>query len=86
MDRIEQAWEHRSLVWLTGVRRSGKTTLALGLLEVEYFDCDVPSTRLALEDPEAFLASVRGRRVVLDEVHRLAVCSSIHRWGDLQTR
>lgn len=70
-NRIEQAWERRSLVWLTGVRRVGKTTLASGLPDIDYFDCDVPSTRRALEDPEAFLRSVKGKRIVLDEVHRL---------------
>lgn len=69
--RIEEAWEHRSLIWMAGVRRSGKTVLCRSLAEVEYLDCELPSARRVLEDPETFLRSVRGRRVVLDEVHRL---------------
>ncbi len=69
--RIEDAWEHRSLVWLTGVRRVGKTTLAQSLPDVEYFDCDLARVRRDLEDAELFLESVRGKRIVLDEVHRL---------------
>ena len=70
-DRIEEAWRRRSLVWLTGVRRAGKTTLAQSLPDVEYFDCDLARVRRDLEDPERFLSTVQGKRVVFDEVHRL---------------
>jgi len=28
LERIAQAWTRRSIVWLSGVRRAGKTTLA----------------------------------------------------------
>lgn len=69
--RIEAAWERRSLVWLVGVRRVGKTVLCRSLPNVEYLDCELPSVRRVLEDPESFLRSVRKKRVVLDEVHRL---------------
>jgi hypothetical protein len=71
-ERIEQAWTQRSIVWLPGVRRVGKTTLATSLPATESFDCERPRIRRLLDDPEGFLASVRGRRIVLDEVHRLA--------------
>jgi len=71
LDRVESAWERRSIAWLVGVRRGGKTVLCQSLPEVEYLDCELPSVRRVLEDPEAFLRSVRGERVVLDEVHRL---------------
>lgn len=60
------------MIWLAGVRRVGKTSLCQSLEEVEYFDCELPRTRRSMEDPEAFLGALRGRRVVLDEVHRLA--------------
>jgi uncharacterized protein len=69
--RIEDAWTRKSVVWLQGVRRAGKTTVCRQLEDVEYFDCELPRVRRQLEDPEAFLADLRGRRVVLDEVHRL---------------
>src|SRR5207249_274854 len=39
--------------------------------EIEYFDCELPSVRRAMEDPEAFLRGLGRRRIVLDEVHRL---------------
>lgn len=70
--KIESCWERRSIIWLSGVRRVGKTFLCQSLKNVEYFDCELPRTRAAMEDPESFLDSVSGKRVVLDEVHRLA--------------
>ena len=69
--RIERAWRSRSIVWLTGVRRVGKTSLCQSLADVVYLDCELPRTRQRLADPEAFLAEHKGRRIVLDEIHRL---------------
>lgn len=68
---IEEIWRERSVVWLYGVRRVGKTFLCQSLPDVEYFDCELPRVRRMMEDPEAFLSDLKGRRVVLDEVHRL---------------
>ena len=68
---IETLWEEKSVVWLKGVRRAGKTFLCQSLPNIEYFDCELPSTRQELSDPERFLGNVREGRVVLDEVHRL---------------
>lgn len=72
LDRLQHAWRARSVVWLAGVRRAGKTCLCRSLDEIEYFDCELPRTRRQMDDPEGFLGELRGRRVVLDEVHRLA--------------
>ena len=71
LERIESAWRRRSLVWLHGARRAGKTCLAQSLKGVEYFDCELPRVRQGMEDPESFLAGMRGKRIVLDEIHRL---------------
>jgi len=69
---IEQSWRERSVVWLAGVRRAGKTFLCQSLNDIEYFDCELPRTRRMMEDPQAFLDSLGGRpRIVLDEIHRL---------------
>lgn len=38
---------------------------------VEYFDCELPSVRNSIEDPESFLKSFKGKRIVIDEIHRL---------------
>lgn len=70
--KIESAWKRRSVLWLSGVRRAGKTCLCQSLKGVEYFDCELPRVRVMMQDPESFLDSVRGKRIVLDEVHRLS--------------
>ena len=68
---IERAWAQRPVVWLSGVRRVGKTCLCQSLRKVEYFDCELPRVRRMMEDPQAFWEGLQGRRVVLDEIHRL---------------
>jgi len=68
---VLKALHSTSVVWLSGVRRSGKTYLCKDLEGFQYFDCELPSVRRRLEDPEAFLAGVRGCGVVLDEIQRL---------------
>lgn len=70
--RIERAWRRRSVVWLTGVRRAGKTVLSTSLSDVVYYDCELPRVRRLLADPQAFLEDHRANRIVLDEIHRLA--------------
>ncbi|MDI6809103.1 MAG: DUF4143 domain-containing protein [Candidatus Eisenbacteria bacterium] len=69
---VESAWREKSVVCLSGVRRVGKTFLSRSLDGVEYFDCELPRTRRQMEDPEGFLKGLAGRRIVLDEIHRLS--------------
>jgi len=71
IERIEEEWKRRTVVWVSGVRRAGKTVLCRTLADVEYFDCELPRVRRLMEDPEEFLRGLKGRRVVLDEIHRL---------------
>jgi len=71
LELVETEWARRPILWLRGVRRVGKTCLAHGLPGIEYFDCELPRVRRAMEDPEHFLGGLRGKRVVLDEIHRL---------------
>ena len=77
IDRLEGAWKRRSVVWLSGVRRAGKTFLSQSLRDIEYFDCELPRVRRMIDDPEGFLQGIRGRRIVLDEIHRLERPSEI---------
>ena len=71
--RVLEAWGCRPLVWLSGVRRVGKTTLARMLPDAEFLNCDLPSVRRMLRDTELFLESrADGTTLILDEVHRLA--------------
>ena len=55
----------------------GKTFLTQSLPDIEYFDCELPRVRRGMEDPEGFLKSVGGKRIVLDEIHRLENPSEI---------
>ena len=71
LNHIENAWQRRSVVWLSGVRRVGKTCLCQTLTDIEYFDCELPRVRRLMEDPQAFLGSIGSERIVLDEIHRL---------------
>jgi len=76
-EKIEQAWKGRNVLWLSGVRRVGKTFLCKGLSEAEYFDCELPRTRRIMEDSQSFLDELRGRTIILDEIHRLGNPSEI---------
>ena len=72
LSRIHAAWARRSIVWLSGVRRVGKTTIARMLPGSVYLNCDLPSTVRSLEDPELFLdQQAPGSTLVFDEVHHL---------------
>ena len=72
LQRIREAWAWRPLVWLSGVRRVGKTTLAKMLGDATYLNCDLPSAQRALADPELFYEGLPAEAtVIFDEVHRL---------------
>ncbi len=68
---IEQAWQEKTVIWLMGVRRVGKTSLCRSLPDIVYLDCELPRIRQEMDDPEAFLTRYRGKRIVLDEIHHL---------------
>jgi len=68
---VEDSWKKKNIIWLMGIRRVGKTSLCQSLDDVEYFDCESPRVRQLLQDPESFLDGQRGKRVILDEIHRL---------------
>src|SRR5512136_43353 len=71
--RIEQAWSEAPIVWLCGVRRSGKTTLAesLGPERVMYVNCDLPVVEEMVADPLLFFRSCDKPVLVFDEIHQL---------------
>lgn len=71
--RIEAAWEEAPVVWLSGVRRSGKTTLAegLGSDRVLYIDCDLPAVEEMVRDPQLFFGQCTKPVVIFDEIHQL---------------
>jgi len=70
--KIQEAWQKRSLVWLSGVRRAGKTTISRMFAGAIYQNCDLPSVVRQLSDPEPFFDSLdKESIVVFDEIHRL---------------
>ncbi|MEW5899933.1 MAG: ATP-binding protein [Acidobacteriota bacterium] len=73
LQRIESVWQSRPVVWLAGVRRSGKTTLAKSLGEdrILYVDCDLPISAEITADPELFYRTCEKSIIVFDEIHQL---------------
>jgi predicted AAA+ superfamily ATPase len=71
--RIAEAWQEAPIVWLCGVRRCGKTTLAesLGREQILYVNCDVPAVEDMVRDPQFFFRSCEKPIVVFDEIHQL---------------
>src|SRR4030043_1560862 len=77
LKKIEEGCQKRSVLWLSGVRPVGKAVVFKSLPNIEHFDCELPRVRKMMEDPQSFLEDIKGRTVVLDEVHRLANPSEI---------
>ena len=70
--KVLDAWEKRPVVWMSGVRRVGKTTLARMFDDSVYMNCDLPSVVRSLADPELFFDGLEKDTIVIfDEVHRL---------------
>ena len=78
---MESIWAKVPIVWLAGVRRSGKTTLAESLPDCTLVNCDLPSSRAKLEDPEWFFENLKTRTVVFDEIHQLSNPSELLKLG-----
>jgi hypothetical protein len=72
LKRIEVLWEKRPIVWLSGVRRVGKTTITKMFSNSIYLNCDLPSVMRQLDDPELFFESISSNKIVIfDEIHKL---------------
>ena len=71
--KLATLWGQKSIIWLSGVRRVGKTSLCRQMENGKYFNCDLPSVQRQLADPEFFFAQYhREDLLILDEVHRVA--------------
>ncbi len=72
IQQIKKSWQKRSIIWLSGVRRVGKTTLARMFKPAIYLNCDLPSVIRQLADPESFYDSLdKNSIVIFDEIHRV---------------
>lgn len=69
--RIEEAWERKPLIWLTGARQTGKSSLLQSLPDCAYYDCDQGEVLKWLEDPRGFFKGQTAPRVALDNLENL---------------
>lgn len=82
LKQLKAGWEKRHLIWLSGVRRSGKTTLCKMIPDAIIMNCDLPSVSRQLEDPEFFFNNLSaGKKVIFDEIHRLSDPSKVLKIG-----
>lgn len=83
LGRLERAWKEAPIVWLSGVRRVGKTTLAqsLGAERILYVNCDVPAVEDMVRDPVLFYRNCPQPVVVFDEIHQLPDPSRVLKIG-----
>ncbi|MCC6758001.1 MAG: ATP-binding protein [Candidatus Omnitrophica bacterium] len=71
LEKVEELWKEKSIIWVSGVRRAGKTFLGKSIKDTIYFDCELPRIRQMMANPEDFLDGLRKKRIILDEIHRL---------------
>ena len=69
--KLKDCLKVKNILWLTGVRRTGKTFLCKSLKNVKYYDCELPRIRKQITDTESFLENNNKNIIVLDEIHRL---------------
>jgi hypothetical protein len=82
LKKLNDGWEKRSLIWLSGVRRSGKTTLCRMLPDAVYLNCDLPSVAQQLVNPEYLFNNLsHGATVIFDEIQRLPHPSEVLKIG-----
>ncbi|MFA5866951.1 MAG: AAA family ATPase [Actinomycetota bacterium] len=82
MSRIENEWREAPIVWLTGVRRVGKTTLAQSLGDkAQYVNCDLPVVTDMTSDPELFYKNAERPVIIFDEIHQLPDPSKLLKIG-----
>ena len=82
LKKLDDGWGKRSLIWLSGVRRSGKTILCKMIPDAVYMNCDLPSVGNQLGNPEYFFSNLsEGATVIFDEIHRLEHPSEVLKIG-----
>jgi predicted AAA+ superfamily ATPase len=83
LERIKTAWQEAPIAWLSGVRRTGKTTLArdLGDEQILYVNCDWPTTEDMVRDPALFYRNCHQQIIVFDEIHQIGDPSRVLKIG-----
>lgn len=83
IERIEDAWREAPIVWLSGVKGAGKTSLVrgLGTERMLYVDCDPVLSAHIGEDPELFFRACDRPVVVFDDIHRFPGAMAVLKTG-----
>ncbi len=68
---ILNCFSEKSVLWLTGVRRAGKTTLCKDIVGEDFYDCELPRIRKLFVDSEEFFKNCKAKIIAIDEIHRL---------------
>jgi len=74
LEKLYRIWDRQSIVWFSGVWRSGKTTIArmIDISKCVYLNCAIPAVQRKLVDPFDYLAAYdENNTLILDEIHRL---------------
>ena len=71
LQHIFSTWKKSSVIWLSGVRHVGKSSLSTMIPGVVHVDCNLPDHRGSLTEPEPFFKNLPKGTAVLDEFHRL---------------
>jgi len=74
LEKLYRIWDRQSIVWFSGVWRSGKTTIArmIDNIKYVYLNCAIPAVRRKLVEPFDYLAAYdENNTLILDEIHRL---------------
>lgn len=74
---LAASWRKRSIIWLAGVRRTGKTTLAKSLEGFSYYNCDDSDVQDTLKNPKPFLKTLQSKGVIFDEIHQIGNASQL---------
>lgn len=80
-EKIQESWSKVPLVWLSGPRRIGKTSLVKSITSSEFLNCDLPSVQDRLENPELFYSQCSKKIIIFDEIHKLNDPSQILKIG-----
>ncbi len=69
--RIEDAWKRKPLIWLTGARGTGKSSLLQSLPDCTYYDCNLAEVGEWIKDPQGFFKGQTAPRIALDNLEGL---------------
>ena len=78
INRISTLLKKRSVLWIMGPRRVGKTYISKSIPNSIWYDCELPRVRKEVEDAESFFNNApKNKIIIFDEIHRLENTSEV---------